>query len=185
MKFPQPHHPGNQKKGEFDFLDPKPLFKKEKPAPNPANFLVIPRFAPFLQKEISGVRWDCYSKTISMDIHENDECNALEWITEMNERKATLSEIEQDHLVVVFLDDDKKEIYRLKLIGLSLTEHKCFLSGPAKKLVHYIQIGYDKLEKIKREKSSEDALNRSGVPETDREWIQVDLEQNDVVYIQS
>ena len=32
MKFPQPHHPGNQKKGEFDFLDPKPLFKQEKPA---------------------------------------------------------------------------------------------------------------------------------------------------------
>lgn len=114
---------------------PRPNFtvKNRLNHPDRRNFLVIPKYCPFLHEQIVGFEWQIVQNQVTLEIQEKAGLPAADWFGGINERRERVMStrpdagITQDYLGVVFYDCSGNVVHRMKLRGLTLLDHKCAL----------------------------------------------------------
>jgi hypothetical protein len=124
--------------------------------PTTNKFKLIPKYIPFLSQFVETVSWDCAGQTIDITISETDRFEAYKWFGGINKRmaesqKSSFVDLEQDSLLLVFVDENDKEVTSVKFRGLCLVEHECYLAKdyPVENLlVHSVKLQYSDCETV-------------------------------------
>jgi len=154
---------------------------KNKP-PMSENFKLVPKYIPFLSQFIKEASWNCAEKTINIEIKETAEFDSYNWFGGINKRmseaqKSSFVDLDQDSLLLIFMDECDKEVASIKFCGLQLVKHFCYLSKKHQdSLCHSISIHYTECEMIPKTRTEEDNFRRSYADENiivDEEWQEV------------
>lgn len=130
--------------------------------PVSGKFKLVPKYMPFLTQFITDVTWNCQERFLEFNILETARFDAYDWFGGINKRvadsqKSSFVDLEQDSLLMVFLDECDKEVMNIKFRGLILENHHCYLSkessgfgidSPDEPLIHSVRIKYSDSETI-------------------------------------
>lgn len=130
--------------------------------PVSGKFKLVPKYMPFLTQFITDVSWNCQERIIEFNVFETARFDAYDWFGGINKRvadsqKSSFVDLEQDSLLLVFLDECDKEVVNIKVRGLVLVDHHCYVSNessgygidsPDEPLRHSVKIKYSDSETI-------------------------------------
>jgi len=157
---------------------------KNKP-PMSEKFKLVPKYIPFLVQFITESSWNCVEKTIDIEINETAGFDAYNWFGGINKRmaeaqKSSFVDLDQDSLLLVFMDECEKEVANIKFCGLELMSHHCYLSKSYQySLCHSITIHYTECVAIPNTRTEEEEnFRRSHSDENvivDEEWQEINV----------
>jgi hypothetical protein len=143
------------------------------------KFKLIPKYIPFLSQFIQKVSWDCAEKTLEIEIDETANFDSYNWFGGINKRmseaqKTSFVDLDQDSLMLIFMDESNAQVACIKFCGLYLKKHYLEFGNYSIDhiLSHSIILGYQESEIIKIESEDED-FRRSQTDENeivDEEW---------------
>ena len=154
---------------------------------------LVPKYIPFLSKFMKEVSWNCAEKTIDIEISETAGFDAYNWFGGINKRmqeaqKSSFVDMDQDSLLLVFMDECEKQVASIKFCGLQLVKHFCYLSNAESLsafgidenpsfLCHSVSIKYTECEMMPNfREEEEENFRRSHTDENeivDEEWQEV------------
>lgn len=164
-------------------------FKKSKKKPTSNNFKVMPLSAPQLRELIYRVDWDSIDKKITFKAHENPHFDVYHWIESVKKlyaetQKGPFVDLEQDAVLVHFLDSLGHEVATLKFTSLQLVGHDVkMMSGtiidrdvPCGTLTHNIVLQYQEVNEVDIREFVDWAEENlvTDNEETDQEWQTVE-----------
>ena len=139
-------------------------FKKSKKSPTSNNFLLVPTSSPQIQKCVSDVKWNSVKKSLQLQVRENLHFDVNRWIESIKKTyaetlKGPFVDLEQDAIMLHFLDHLGHEVFTLKFKELKLMDHQVTLSKAAnlgafgvefepKNLIHHIHLEYKYPEEV-------------------------------------
>jgi hypothetical protein len=168
-----------------DPCDPQVKFKKSKRDPTAYNFRFVPASAKEVQSLVLDVNWNSVEKTISLKVKENVHFDVYNWVesikkTYVETQKGPFVDLDQDAILLHFLDHLGHEVSTMKFKELKLVAHEVNLAykkeNPAKDLIHKIKIQYKDAEQIEIEEFvdwSERSMATDN-DESDEEWQTVE-----------
>ena len=135
--------------------NPPVKFKKSKMSPTSNNFLLAPAYMPQIKELIISVTWNSVNKTIHIKARENLHFDVYRWVKSIKEiyaelQKGPFLDLEQNAILLHFLDNIGHEIATLKFKELKLVNHQVDLTYEKSNnvLMHDIHIEYKDIEEI-------------------------------------
>jgi len=130
-------------------------FKKSKRAPTSHHFLVVPAAAPQISECVIDVKWNSVQKSLQLQVKENLHFDTYHWTelikkTYAESQKGPFVDLEQDAILIHFLDPLGHEVSTLKFKELKLMNHQVNLSYDMDHghLVHHVCVEYKEVEEI-------------------------------------
>ena len=161
-------------------LPPVNIKKIETSSPVKTKFRLIPKYDRSLESYVESVDWDCVSKTLKIMIRETAKFSAFAWFGTINDRqlemqRAAFSDMEQDTLMLMFLDDGDRSVAlfkfkELKLVGHELSLDKALLNID-NTVVHQIRIHYNSFTKIEKKEEIDPSKDLG----QDEEWMTIEV----------
>ncbi len=139
-------------------------FKRSKKSPTSNNFLLVPASAPQIQECVSDAKWNSVEKSLQLQVRENLHFDVNRWIESIKKtyaetQKGPFVDLEQDAIMLHFLDHLGHEVFTLKFKELKLMDHHVDLSAAgggetfgaefeSKNLIHHIHLTYKYTEEV-------------------------------------
>lgn len=158
-------------------------FKKSKRAPSAHNFRVVPAASHQIQHLVREVVWDSSDKTLCFEIMENLHFDVYKWVelirrTYAETQKGPFVDLEQDSIMIHFLDHLGDEVFTLKFKELKLLNHNVKMTyrlnlDGHKDLIHVIKIQYKDTEEVDCSEFEWNPM-RDDNEDSDEEWQTVE-----------
>lgn len=118
---------------------------------------------PQLKDHVLWINWDSHAKTLLMGIRETRKFEVVKWMSFVDNmhheiQKSPFIDIDSNHAVLSFLDEDEREVASMKLKNLKVEGHSaCLTKGsqsafgidnPGNALVHQIRLSYQYTELV-------------------------------------
>ncbi len=124
--------------------------------PESTKFRFVPKQAPYLENCVRSLEWNSVDKTLEVNLYETAGFESYSWFSTINKRmseaqRSSFVDLEQDSLLLVFQDNDQKDVVSIKFRGLHLTSHGCCLATEqlnTSKVYHNITLKYTDCETI-------------------------------------
>jgi hypothetical protein len=166
-------------------MDDLPIkFKKSKRSPSAHNFKVVPAASHQIQELVQKVVWDSHDKTLYFEIKENVHFDVYKWIelirrTYAETQKGPFVDLEQDSIMIHFLDHLGHEVFTLRFKELKLLDHNVNLEqkhnlNGHEDMIHVIKIQYNDSESVDIRELFEWNPQRDDNEDTDEEWQTVE-----------
>jgi len=180
-------HPATKAAIEADHqaskVNPPLKVKPPKSMPTGGKFRFVPKQMPHLQNFVKSVKWSSSSKKVRLEIAETPMFDVYKWIEYIDERQKEIQKgpfvnLNEDAIMIHFLDANDQENARLKLINISLESHSCKLDSEIdsvdRPLRHRMILSYqDEVMTLPApEEKESDQFNNSLA---DEEWASVEV----------
>ncbi len=157
--------------------------KTADPVKSPASnrFKLVPASATQLKELVLNVSWNSTDQKLHIKAVENYHFDVYRWVesikkTYAESQKGPFVDLEQDAILLHFMDHLGHEVATFKFKELKLIEHKVDLSyTKIGNLVHDIQIQYKDVEKLDTSELVDWSTRNdvSNNEEADEEWLSV------------
>jgi len=116
----------------------EPIKKRPKNTqPITENFCFYPKILSKLVEYVEEVKWDSASQSMSVLIVETPQFEVYQWVSKINDLLSAQQEtpmvdweddIDNTMAFLVFLDEQKQEVARIKFKGIGLLQHECVVT---------------------------------------------------------